>query len=358
MGPHVNESGFVFEVNKEGEIRFGLGAIKGTGDAAVEAIIAEREEHGHFIDIFDFAERVNQRSVNKKTYECLAMSGAFDCFEEYHRRQYLEAPEGDVSLIEKAIKYASLLQAEKLSTQVSLFGGENNVSTPKPSVSPIEPFGEIQKLNIEREVVGLYISGHPLDNFQFEMENFCNMELKEFAEIENYLGKEFKCAGIVTTFSHRITKGGKPFGSMTLEDYNGSHNFVFFGEEYLKFKEFMMQGWFLFIEGSVVKQKWGEQRIEPKINHIELLHDLREKRTKGIHLKIQLSSVDRQFLQELESLCKSFKGDKSLKVSVIHQHKSNMIATELISRKYSINPSNDFFKAVKKNSDVICDVLY
>ncbi|MDH5603358.1 MAG: DNA polymerase III subunit alpha, partial [Cyclobacteriaceae bacterium] len=273
LGPHVNESGFVFEVNKEGEIRFGLGAIKGTGDAAVEAIIAEREEHGHFIDIFDFAERVNQRSVNKKTYECLAMSGAFDCFEEYHRRQYLEAPEGDVSLIEKAIKYASLLQAEKLSTQVSLFGGENNVSTPKPSVSPIEPFGEIQKLNIEREVVGLYISGHPLDNFQFEMENFCNMELKEFAEIENYLGKEFKCAGIVTTFSHRITKGGKPFGSMTLEDYNGSHNFVFFGEEYLKFKEFMMQGWFLFIEGSVVKQKWGEQRIEPKINHIELLHD-------------------------------------------------------------------------------------
>ncbi|MEL7148143.1 MAG: DNA polymerase III subunit alpha, partial [Bacteroidota bacterium] len=167
LGPHVNESGVNFMVNQEGEIRFGLGAIKGTGDAAVHSIIEERDENGPFESFFDFAERVNLRTVNKKTFESLAMSGAFDCFDEYHRRQYLHKDDSDSTLIEKAIKYANKMHAESASAQSSLFGGDSGVATPVPKVQQMEPFGEIEKLNIEKEVVGLYISGHPLDQFKF-----------------------------------------------------------------------------------------------------------------------------------------------------------------------------------------------
>ncbi|MFN8889647.1 MAG: DNA polymerase III subunit alpha, partial [Cyclobacteriaceae bacterium] len=163
LGPHVNESGVYFEVNKEGKIRFGLGAIKGAGDAAVESIIQERDARGSFKDLFDFAKRLNQRAVNKKTFECLALSGAFDCFPEYHRRQYIAAKEGDLSLTEKVIKYSAKLQQESQSAQASLFGSSTGTQMPLPKVDPIEPFSEIEKLHFEKEVVGVYISGHPLD---------------------------------------------------------------------------------------------------------------------------------------------------------------------------------------------------
>ena len=163
-----------FAVNKEGEIRFGLGAIKGAGDAAVEAIIQEREARGPFEDIFEFAKRLNQRSVNKKTYECLALSGAFDCFTGIHRRQYVFAKDGEVSLLEKAIKYAAKTQQEEQSAQASLFGGSSGIVMPQPKVDYVEPFTEIEKLNLEKEVVGIYISGHPAR--QFQIRNGCLLQ--------------------------------------------------------------------------------------------------------------------------------------------------------------------------------------
>ncbi len=150
LGPHVNESGVYFEVNKKGEIRFGLGAIKGTGDAAVESIILERDTRGTYVDIFDFAKRLSQRSVNKKTFECLALSGAFDCFPQYHRRQYIAGKEGDISLTEKVIRFATKLQQETDSAQGSLFGGTTGTQMPQPKIDPIEPFSEIEKLHFER----------------------------------------------------------------------------------------------------------------------------------------------------------------------------------------------------------------
>ena len=181
LGPHVNESGIYFAVNKDGEIRFGLGAIKGAGDAAVEAIIQEREANGLFEDIFDFAKRLTQRSVTKKTFECLALSGAFDCFSGVHRRQYVFAKDGEVNLLEKAIKYAAKTQQDEQSAQVSLFGGSSGIVMPKPKMDYVEPFTEIEKLNLEKEVVGIYISGHPLDNFKFEMNGFCKTSCSELS---------------------------------------------------------------------------------------------------------------------------------------------------------------------------------
>src|SRR5688500_5642000 len=286
LGPHVNESGMYFEVNKDGEIRFGLGAIKGTGDAAVESIIQEREANGTYTDIFEFAKRLNKRSVNKKTFECLALSGAFDCFKDLHRRQYVYAGEGDVSLIEKAIKFAAKSQQEEQSAQASLFGGSSGTAMPKPRIEGVEPFSEIEKLNLEKEVVGIYISGHPLDHFRFEMETFCTARCGQLNEIETLLGRELKLGGIVTAVEHRTTKTGKPFGKFSIEDYSGNTSFVLFGEDYLKFKTFMNIGWFLFIEGMVVKNTWGQQNIEYKIRNIDLLNEIGVKKSKGVSIRV------------------------------------------------------------------------
>ncbi len=355
LGPHVNESYKDFAVNKEGEIRFGLGAIKGSGEAAVEAIIEERKSNGPFKDIFEFAERVNLRQVNKKTFECLAMSGAFDCFEAHHRRQYLHAVDGDTTVIEKVIKYANKMQLEAESAQASLFGGDSGMDTPKPSITFIEPFGDSEKLNIEKEVVGLYISGHPLDKFQFEIENFCNTELTAMNDLQVLQGKEIRLAGIVSSFAHRTTKGGKPFGTLTLEDYNGNFTFFLFGDDYIKFKEYLMQGWFLFVQGVVVEQKWGDNRLEFKIRNIQLLNDLRDKKTKGVVVNMSLNEITKEIINEMEVLCNEFKGECSFQMNLIDQEEE--IAVELMSRKYKVNPSNELIDRLKKMPEVNCKIL-
>ncbi|MEQ8575538.1 MAG: DNA polymerase III subunit alpha, partial [Fulvivirga sp.] len=355
LGPHINESFKNFAVNKDGEIRFGLAAIKGSGDAAVEAIIEERKANGPFKDIFDFAERVNLRTVNKKTFECLAMSGAFDCFEEYHRRQYLHASEGDQPLIEKIIKYANKMQLEADSAQASLFGGDTGVETPRPKIDPIEPFGEFEKLNIEKEVVGLYFSGHPLDDYRFEIDNFCNVELSQLNEVEALQNKDLRMAGIVSSFAHRTTKGGKPFGTLTVEDYNGNFTFFFFGDDYIKFKEYMMQGWFLFMQGRVVQQKWGDQRLELKLHSIELLSELRDKKTKGIMININAEEVNANVIDQIEEICNAHKGDLAVHLNLIDQEEK--IAIEMMSRKYKVNPSNNMIEEMMKIPEVKCKVL-
>jgi DNA polymerase-3 subunit alpha len=355
LGPHVNESFKDFAVNKAGEIRFGLGAIKGSGEAAVEAIIEERKENGPFTDIFNFAERVSLRTVNKKTFECLAMSGAFDCFEEFHRRQYLHAPEGDQPLIEKIIKYANKMQLEADSAQASLFGGDTGVETPRPKIEPITPFGEFEKLNIEREVVGLYISGHPLDDYTFEIENFCNTELGELNEVEALQNKDIRIAGIVSSFAHRTTKGGKPFGTLTVEDYNGNFTFFLFGDDYVKYKEFMMQGWFLYMQGRVVEQKWGDKRLELKLNHIDLLSELRDKRTKGIMINVNTDEISASVIDKIENICAQHKGELSVHINLIDN--KEQIAIEMLSRKYKVNPSNELIAEMKKIPEVMCKVM-
>jgi DNA polymerase-3 subunit alpha len=350
LGPHVNESGMYFEVNRDGEIRFGLGAIKGTGDAAVEAIIQEREANGNFADIFDFSKRLSQRAVNKKTFECLALSGAFDCFKDLHRRQYVYAKDGDVSLIEKAIKYAAKAQLEEQSAQASLFGGASGTAMPRPRIEVVEPFSEIEKLNLEKEVVGIYISGHPLDNFRFEMEAFCTAACNQLNELENLAGREIKLGGIVTGVEHRTTKTGKPFGKFYLEDYTGNTSFMLFGEDYLKFRNFLNIGWFLFIEGVVVRSNWGQQNLEIKIRNIDLLNEIGVKRSKGIQLRVNASDITPDLIGKIEDVCQEFSGSTPLFLKVKDDQEN--LTLELMSRKFRVNPVNDMVRQMKK----VCDV--
>lgn len=352
LGPHVNESGLDFVVNKAGKIRFGLGAIKGTGESAVHAIIEEREKNGPFKDLFNFASRVNLRSVNKKSFESLAKAGGFDCFEEFHRRQYVEADDEGVSLIEKAIRYANKIQQEEESAQVSLFGGgsESTVAI-RPRVGKIEPYGEIEKLNIEREMVGLYISGHPLDQYKFEMKFLMNATLADLKELDKHTGRELRFGGIVSSVQHRVSKKGNPFGQFTLEDFNDNYQFYLFSQDYIKFKPLLESGWFLYLTG-IVQNRWKSPELELKITNIEPLGEIRERMTRGLELQLRLGDVNELLISELESYGKRFPGNCTLRLNVLGAYEDRMINLEMLSRKMTVDLNDELIKELDSMEEV------
>ncbi|MGI9542281.1 MAG: DNA polymerase III subunit alpha, partial [Cyclobacteriaceae bacterium] len=352
LGPDINESGLYFDVNLNEEIRFGLGAIKGTGETAVEAIISEKESGGPYKDIFDFAERVNLRTVNKKTFESLAMAGALDCFEGYHRRHYLHAPEGESSLIEMVIKYGNKVQGEKNAAQVSLFGGENGVAIPTPKVPFCEPYTEIEKLKIEKEVVGFYISGHPLDQFRLEIKSFCTCTVDR---IENYKNHDISVAGIITKFNERYSKNGRPFGLFTIEDFEASLDMAMFGEEYLKNKHLISIGSFVYIKGKVT-ERYNQPGIwELRPHTIQLLSEIREKLSKEILLEVKLEDVNDGLVDQLEELSNNHPGKCPLKVMISDLDEN--ISVELLSRKYKVSPENDLIDELEKLNKVSYHIL-
>jgi len=331
LGPDVNQSNILFTVNKKGEIVFGLGAIKGTGDSAVQAIIKEREENGIYRDIIDFASRVNLRSVNKKTFESLAMSGAFDGFGNYHRRQYIYVDESNSSLIERVIRYGNKIQSEKKAAQQSLFGDATNAELPMPKVENCEPFSNIEKLRIEKDTVGFYISGHPLDQYKFELNHFCNINLSQLNDLESLKGRELRLGGIVSAYSHRFTKNSKPYGVLTLEDYESSQTFYLFSEDYLKFKPYFELDWFLYLRGNVVSQQWKDNSLEFKINEINLLSEVKEKYYDGIEIRMNINQVSKDLIKKLEHLADEYQGRGSVMVNILDEKEN--IKVDLFSRK-------------------------
>jgi len=357
LGPHVNESEQNFTVNRAGEIRFGLGAIKGTGESAVQAIIEERHTKGNFEDVFDFANRVNLRAVNKKSFEALAKAGGFDCFPDFHRRQYVEQDEEGHSLIEKAIRHANKIQQEEASHQVSLFGGNHVMSIVKPRAGKIEPYGEIEKLNIEREMVGLYISGHPLDQFQFEMKYLTNGKLNNLKDLNEIRGKELRLGGIVSAVQHRITKKGNPFGQFTLEDYTDNYSFTLFSESYTKFKPFLETGWFLYICGSV-QNRWQSEELEFKIHNIEILGDMREKLTKGIELHLKLEDLDEIIVEELTKISGKYPGKSVMKLNVYSHFENRPLHLEMLSRKIMVEANYEMVKELESLESIQVHVIH
>ncbi|HEY5826414.1 MAG TPA: OB-fold nucleic acid binding domain-containing protein, partial [Cyclobacteriaceae bacterium] len=217
---------------------------------------------------------------------------------------------------------------------------------PKPKIDYIEPFTEIEKLNLEKEVVGIYISGHPLDNFKFEMNGFCKTTCGELVDLDSILGREIKLGGIVSGVEHRTTKTGKPFGKFTLEDYTSNYTFTLFGEDYLKFKNFMNIGWFLFVEGGVIKNTWGQQNVEVKIRNIDLLNELGIKRSKGVQLKINSTDLTEDMIKVIEGVCQTFAGSTPLFLKI--QDDKENINLELLSRKFRVNPINDMAIQMRK----------
>jgi DNA polymerase III subunit alpha len=354
LGPDVNESNHKFAVNQNGEIRFGMGAVKGVGGGAIEAIIEERNENGSYKDVFEFTERVNLRAVNKKSIESLAMAGGFDCFEDYHRRQYLWAPEGDQTLIEKVVRYANNKQAEKDAAQVSMFGGDSAVANPLPKVAECEPFSQMEKLKIEKEVVGFYISGHPLDQFEIELESFC----KSINDINKFPNQDIAIGGIVNGVRNGQTKRGKPYGVVSIEDYNGAVELFLMGEKYVNHAQYLRPGEFLYLQGRV-EVNWRKQKEikenpalnptpedwELSINSISLLTELREKRGKGIQLRLDAKSVDEKLIDEIILITSEHHGSTDLKIEIFDR--SENISVNLFSRNIKIDPSNELIGELK-----------
>jgi len=344
LGPDVNESASDFDVNKRGQIRFGMGAIKGAGEAAVEAIIQERKANGPYTDFFDFARRVTLKSVNKKTFESLALSGAFDGFEGIHRAQYMDTPPGEKdNLIEKAIKYGTSYHAQKTATQHSLFGGAGGFDVPKPKILPVEPWSEIQRLKNEKDVVGFYISGHPLDQYKLELDNFCSCTLDK---VENYKNREVNVAGIVTKKVIRQAKNGNYFMIFTLEDYQSSIEIALFNKDYIQFERDIEVDRFIYMKGRV-ELRWGSSdQFELKPTRIELLSEIREKMSKEIQIQIDMTILNSQLVKDLDNLLKAHPGSCQLKMSV--HDREERIELAMVSRKYKVSPSNELIRKLSE----------
>ena len=353
LGPDVNESERVFGVNKKGEIRFGLAGIKGAGDAAVEAIIEERTAGGFFTDVFEFAIRVNLRTVNKKTLESLAYAGAFDSIDEYHRAQYFEQAEGDTSpFLDKIVRYANNYHAEKAAAQQSLFGsitgGEPMIARPKAPIVP--EWNQIEKLKFEKDVVGFYITGHPLDEFKLELDGFCNCTLDKIYEIK---APEIKVAGIVSAMQTRVTKSGSPFCIFKIEDYTTSVEMTLFSDDYVRMGQYVEVGRFLHITGKT-QNRWNSDQLEFKPTNIRLLNDMREKFCKELRVSLTLDALNAQLVAKINDLVNAHPGTCTLSLNVVdHQER---IEVSLQSRTLKVSPANSFLRALEAMDGVTCKV--
>ncbi|NDK57701.1 DNA polymerase III subunit alpha [Pontibacter fetidus] len=334
LGPDVNESLLKFNVNEYGHIRFGLAAIKGTGEAAVDAIISEREKNGMYQDIFDFSKRVNLRAVNKKTFESMALAGAFDSFGLYHRAQLMDIPEGEnISLLEKAVRYGNNYQAELQAAQQSLFGGSAAVAAPMPKIPEVAPWTQAEMLRREKEVVGFYISGHPLDQFKLEIDSYCTSAL---ADIANHKNKDINVAGMVSEVVIRTAKNGNPFALFSIEDYDSTMQMALFGEDYMKFQPYLRQGLYLFIRGKVQLRYKTEDQWELKPTNIQLLGDVMDKMAQGVQVNINLQHFTPNVAEALEEAIIASAGGKRLEI-MLHVP-DEKLALPTYSRKYRVDP--------------------
>ncbi len=339
LGPDINESAYKFTVNDKGEIRFGLGAIKGVGGNAVDTIVADRKENGLFNSVFDLVRRVNLRTVNKKNLENLALAGAFDSFDQVHRASYF-VDMGGRSFLENVVRYGSSHQENENSAQASLFGGGSSVELPEPPIPHAEPWGLLEKLNKEKELVGIYISGHPLDDFKFELNTYCNTNLGQLQDLTPYKGREVKIAGIASEAQHRVSKNGKPFGSLTIEDYNGSLSMMFFSDDYLKYKSLLEKGYFLYIVGSIQARKWGNtDELEFKVTKVELLSELRSKLSNGIKIRLAVDALTEELIKEMEAIFTKHPGPEMIQLSLFDVDEK--IKVDLFSANYKIDLNND-----------------
>ena len=354
LGPSVNESYYKFSVNKDNAVRFGMGAIKGVGHGAVKTIIEHRKKDGNYKSIFDLAKRIDLRAANKKSFEGLANAGGFDCFEDTHRAQYF-AHDGDgITFLEKATKYGAKHQENENSAQVSLFGEASGVEIAEPQVPPCEDWGTMEKLSREKEVVGIYISGHPLDDFKIEMKNFCNAVVGDFENLEKMVNQNVKFGGVVTDIQHRVSKQGKGWAMFTIEDYTDSFEFRIFGEDYLKFRHFLVQNSFVHVQ-AFVKEGWVNRetgkRIEPRIqfNNFQLLHDVMETYAKKLSIQLNINDLESNTVDELQSLFRMHEGNN--KLSFIVYDNDDKIKLNMPSRKQKIKISQELLTELS-DSDI------
>lgn len=342
LGPDINESQKGFAVNQKGEIRFGFSGLKGVGENAIENIIEERSKHGHFKSIYDLAKRVNQRSVNKKSMESLAYSGAFDCFPEITRAQYFYQAPGDVQGLEKIIKFGSVYQAQSASTSNTLFGDMQMPEITPPKLPVCEPWPLAVQLDYEKEVTGMYMSGHPLDNFRFEMRHYNITPLADFNDYKaavNTLpnpGKQFRVAGLVIDAQHRLTKTGKNFGVLVIEDYSGKSEFMLWSEDYVKYTNYLEKGLIVLVEGGF-KTRYNSDQYEFRLTKIHLLETVKPALTKQVVLELPPQHISREFVDFMENNLKANPGNCLLKLNIVDERNNFKVGMYTLGKGFTMN---------------------
>ena len=336
LPPDVNESFYKFTVNENNAIRFGMGAVKNVGMGAVQTIVDTRKD-GKYKSVFDLARRIDLRAANKKAFENLALAGGFDCFTGTHRAQYFTVDTDGIFFLEKVSRYGAKYQENENSAQVSLFGDSSDVQIPEPVVPAAEEWGAMEKLAREKEVVGIYISGHPLDDYKYELKYFCNTKLNKINDLNSLINKQVSVGGIITKFEHKIAKNGKGWGVITLEDYDGSYEFRFFGEDYLKFKMYFNQNQFTYVKFSV-KEGWINKetgkRGEPMIQVLQMqyLQDVLPAFAKNLIIQFSLDELESDVVTTILEAFRKNKGNHSVSFEVFeidHNQKKKETVTAI-----------------------------
>jgi DNA polymerase-3 subunit alpha len=328
--PDVNESFLKFSVNKEGDIRFGLAAIKSVGQGAANDIIAEREQNGPYADIFNFVERVNLSSCNKKTIEALALAGAFDSLPGIHREQFYALNSKGEEFLETLIRYGSKYQQDKQGAMTSLFGDDTSFQITRPEIPQAARWSDLERLNKERELIGIYLSAHPLDEYEFILKYVCNADTVRLQDLDELKGKDITFGGIITAVREGQTKRGSPYTIFKIEDYVGSYEIALFSEDSVNFGRYARIGLSVYIEAKVQPRRYRENELEVKINTINLLSEVKEKLVSKITLQIPLSKLNDTTVTELSALMKNNSGNSLLYFQIIGEERHMNI--QLFSR--------------------------
>jgi DNA polymerase-3 subunit alpha len=355
LGPDINESQNGFAVNSKGEIRFGFSGLKGVGEAAIENIIEERNKRGPYATIFDLAKRVNLRSVNKKSLESLAYSGAFDRFKDITRAQYFFAAPADMQGLEKIIKFGSIFQSQSTNSTNTLFGDLQMPEITAPKLSICEPWPLAIQLDHEKDVTGMYMSGHPLDNYKFEMKHYNITPLADYNEFKAAVTthpnpfRPFRVAGLVIDAQHRLTKTGKNFGILTIEDYSDKSEFMLWSEDYVKYTNYLEKGMIVMVEGSF-KQRYNSDQFEFKIAKIHLLETVKPTLTKQVVIDVEPQFIKKDFVDFIENNIKQNPGKTSLKFNIVDIRNNFKVGMYSMDKGFTMN--DDMAVFLNNNQDV------
>ena len=349
LGPDVNESILKFSVDKQKNIRFGMGAIKGVGESAVQNIIEERKKNGPYKDLFDFVERVNLSACNKKNIESLALAGAFDNFHVQRESFFVDNGKGE-TFLDVLVRYGSKYQTDKATAANSLFGDENFVAIAKPEIPHAERWSDLERLNKEKDLVGIYLSAHPLDEYRIILQYVCNTGMVELNDKETLVGREVLAGGIVTGFREGTTKTGNPFGILKVEDFTGSGEIALFGQDYIEYSKYGKPGMYLLISGKMEARKYNDKIFDFRISSIKLLPNEKDKLIENIRITVPIHDLDEPMINELSTLIKNNPGNSLLYFRVVDG--SNNIALNLFSQNVRLKITKELIDYLSESETI------
>lgn len=351
LGPDINESYLKFSVNKAGDIRFGLAAIKGVGGGAVNDIIKERSQNGPYKNIFDLVERVNLSSCNKKNIESLALAGAFDNFPEITREQFFETNSKGETFIDQLVRYGNMYQIDKAQATNSLFGGDDIVLPTHPEIPKADKWSDLERLNKERELIGIYLSAHPLDEYAIALKYGCNVGMADIEDKEALRNKEITFGGLVCGAREGITKNGKPYMIIKIEDFTGSGEIPLFGDDYINFSKYGRLGLYVYVKARVQGRRFNENQLELKIVSIQLLPDVKDNVIEKITITLPIHEMNAQMVEELSTLTKNNVGNSLLYFEIVDGERNMKV--ELFARGLKINIRKELIDYLEENENIL-----